>query len=188
MYTRLKAICPFRDTFKVINLFGYATKSFPGVEVNGLGRYGKSLKEKFIYLAKEMDIKIPIKRIVLCVEEEDAMNELSNEEKAWIELPLMILFLSLIQHISIGKLDDCFSMGKVSVVGKIIQFELDSEQFSEILKSNNLENLKYISYNCRDLPRGLKVIELDKLINHSEKIEFLNESLENVHLRRMSIV
>lgn len=188
MYTRLKAICPCRDSFKVINLFGYASKSFPGVEVNGMGKYGKSLKEKFIYLSKEMGIKIPIKRIVLCIEDEDQLTELSNDEKAWIELPLLILFLSLIEHISIGKLDDCFSMGKVSVVGNIIQFEMDIEQFSDVLKINKMENLKYICTNFLDVPHNLKIIELDKLINHTGKIKFLNESLEKVHLRKMSIV
>ena len=134
-----------------------------------------------------MKIKFPVKRVVLCIEEEELMGNLSVEEKLWIELPLFILFLSLINNIDIDKLEDCFTQGKLSVVGNITQFELDCEQFTEILNSNKLNDLKFICNKMKELPLDLKTIQLEQLVNHPGRLKYKNESLEEIHLNRLNL-
>ena len=53
---------------ELVTLFGYSSKSIPGLEINGLGKYGKAIKEKIIFVTRTRGLQIPIKRFVLNVE------------------------------------------------------------------------------------------------------------------------
>jgi len=103
----------------LITLFGYATKSVPGLEVNGLGKYGRSIKEKIIYVTRTRNLQIPIKRFVLNVELQDELGDLESSSIKWLEYPLLLHYWYLAGILPISKLDNCFAIGSLTPSGLI---------------------------------------------------------------------
>ncbi|MBT5093856.1 MAG: hypothetical protein HOM21_06425, partial [Halobacteriovoraceae bacterium] len=118
MSSRIWGLYPTRDQFIPINLFGYTTKGIPGLEVVGLKSYSRSIKEKFIYLTRQQQDQIPLRRYVICTESSGQLL-LDEQNYRWLELPMLILFWSLAGYLPIQRLDDCLSLGRVSVTGEI---------------------------------------------------------------------
>jgi len=113
MQTRIKAIYPFFDQFKIVEPFGYASKGIPGLDIVINGKSGKMLKEKFIFLSRCAGLRFPLKHFVLCLE-----GEISEESLTWIELPLYILYLSLGELLPIAHLEDCLCSGRIYASGR----------------------------------------------------------------------
>ncbi|MDD0854253.1 hypothetical protein HBN50_14160 [Halobacteriovorax sp. GB3] len=134
MQACLKSIVPSFGKRNVIDLFGYTTKGIPGVDIIGLGKRGKVLKEKNNFITRSMQIQIPMRRYVLCFDDERLL-ELGNEEFKLLELPVLILFWSLAGVVPIKNLEDCICSGKFDVRGQITC--IDPEEF------NLLEHEKY---------------------------------------------
>ena len=103
----------------LITLFGYATKSVPGLEINGLGRYGKAIKEKIVFVTRTRQLQIPLKRFVLNVEIDDELGDLESSSVKWLEYPLLLHYWYLAGILPITKLDNCFAVGSLTPSGTV---------------------------------------------------------------------
>lgn len=117
---RIKAAFSFQKTDHLVDIFGYCTKGVPGLEIIGLGAQGRVIKEKFIYLSRSQEIGLPLRRYVLCLEENPLLKEASADELRWLELPMLILFWSLGKQLFFSKLEDCLACGLVTPGGRIL--------------------------------------------------------------------
>lgn len=115
---RLTGLFLSKGQAEAVQIFGHASRGVPGVEIVGLGPQSKLMKEKFIFLFKQMEIKTPLKRFVLCVEKEILLNKDAND-LTWLELPLFVLLSSLAEIIPITRLDDCYCSGRLSLIGEV---------------------------------------------------------------------
>lgn len=100
-----------------ITLFGYATKSIPGLEINGIGKYGRTIKEKIVFITKTRGLQIPLKRFVLNVELSDDLGDLESSSVRWLEYPLLLHYWFLAGLLPISKLDNCFALGSLTPSG-----------------------------------------------------------------------
>ena len=105
---------------ELVTLFGYSSKSIPGLEINGLGKYGKGMKEKIVFLTKKYQIKVPLSRIVLNVEIPDEWGELSSVNVRWLEYPFMLLYWNLAGALPIRRMDECFALGAILIWGSAV--------------------------------------------------------------------
>lgn len=147
MNMRTKSLYPYAGQYCPVDIFGYASNGIPGIEIVGLGKYSRSMKEKFIYLSREKKLKFPLKRFVLCIEGEVESKKFKEEEYRYLELPLLIMLWSLTGHLPLEHLEDCFASGKISVEGDISALSLSSHQqglLSEMFKLEDDQALKII--------------------------------------------
>ncbi|MCO4755886.1 MAG: hypothetical protein KC478_15505 [Bacteriovoracaceae bacterium] len=159
MHKQMYALVPGGSSSHVMEIFGYSTKGIPGVEIVGLGAKGKSIKEKFIFLNKKLEFKIPARRYVLCVE--DSLFSTSKDDLyRWLELPFLIMYWSMANILPIQNLDNCLCGGKITARGKI-----SSELFSD---GPNSEVLEY-------LESGLKLITANSAMYKDEQVIPLKE-------------
>ena len=148
MNMRTKSLYPYAGQYCPVDIFGYASNGIPGIEIVGLGKYTRGVKEKFIYLSREKKLKFPLKRFVLCIEGEVEGKKFKEEEYRYLELPLLIMLWSLTGHLPLGNLDDCFSSGKISVEGEVSALELgprEQEHLAEMFKLEEGHTLKIIA-------------------------------------------
>ena len=135
-----------------ISLFGYATKSLPGLEINGLGKYGKILKEKIIFITRSRQLPIPLKRFVISTE-----YELENDQENLknLDFPVILLYWYLAGLIQVGKLDNCVAVGAISPSGKLC-CKSNDKVFEYILKNDlihigNSEKIKFPQVQSLDI-------------------------------------
>jgi hypothetical protein len=148
MNLKMKSLIPFGNGWIGIDIFGYVSHGIPGIEIVGLGKNARSIKEKFIYLTREKKLKIPKRRFVLCIDGEIEGKKFKNEEFRYLELPLLIMFWTLSGKLAMGKLDDCFAAGRVSVDGEIENLTIPGHvQFDllELINGEYIESLKIIA-------------------------------------------
>jgi hypothetical protein len=172
MQARIKSIYPIKSNYRLVNIFGYSSRGVPGLEIIGLGKIGRATKEKFLYLSRLYKLKLPVKRFVLCVEDDDVLKELSAESARWLELPLLILFWSLAEQLAIHRLEDCLTAGKISVCGKVSFFPLEGEQLLASLERMEFydQNLKWIAPHNFSLPGEFLHLPLEPLFGGKIKI------------------
>ena len=103
----------------LVTLFGYATKSVPGLEINGIGKYGRSIKEKIVFVTRTRGLQIPLKRFVLNVELTDEMGDLESSSVKWLEYPLLLHYWFLAGLLPISKLDNCLAVGSLTPSGVV---------------------------------------------------------------------
>ncbi len=103
----------------LITLFGYATRSVPGLEINGLGKYGKPIREKIVFVTRTRNLHIPLKRFVLNVETCDDLGDLESSSVKWLEYPLLLHYWFLAGLLPISKLDNCLAVGSLTPSGLI---------------------------------------------------------------------
>lgn len=147
MNMRTKSLYPYAGQYCPVDIFGYASNGIPGIEIVGLGKYSRQMKEKFIYLSREKKLRFPLKRFVLCIEGEVEGKKFKEEEYRYLELPLLIMLWSLTGHLPLGHLEDCFASGKISVEGDVSALFLTAnqqEQLSEMFKLDENQTLKII--------------------------------------------
>lgn len=150
MNMRTKSLYPYAGQYCPVDIFGYASNGIPGIEIVGVGKYARSMKEKFIYLSREKKLKFPLKRFVLCVEGEIEGKKFKEEEYRYLELPLLMMLWSLTGHLPLQGLEDCFAAGKISVEGEVTGLHLtESEQMGliDLFKLNEFQSLKVIAPN-----------------------------------------
>lgn len=165
----LKSFIPLERSSVGVHLFGYATKGLPGLEIVGLGKSGRNIKEKLIYLTRQDRIMIPKKRFVLCLEFCEETKNLKEEDYRWLELPLLILYWTLAQVLPIHHLENCFSVGKIGLDGSVI-----TGGYSKSLLSEDplLSTLLIIAKDKSDVPSDLSCLALRELMEG--KLEFKN--------------
>ena len=148
MNMRTKSLYPYAGQFCQVDIFGYASNGIPGIEIVGVGKYARCMKEKFIYLSRKKKLKFPMKRFVLCVEGELEGKKFKDEEYRYLELPLLMMLWSLTGHLPLRALEDCFAAGKISVEGDVTSLELNEDQQKElweIFKLTEAQSLKVIA-------------------------------------------
>jgi hypothetical protein len=119
METQLQTCYFTKKGPSLITLFGYATKSVPGLEINGLGKYGKQIKEKIVFVTRTRSLPIPLKRFVLNVETSDDLGDLESSSVRWLEYPLLLHYWYLAGLLPITKLDNCLAVGSLSPSGVV---------------------------------------------------------------------
>lgn len=119
METQLQTCYFTKKGPSLITLFGYATKSVPGLEINGLGKYGKSIKEKIVFVTRTRGLQIPLKRFVLNVDITDDLGDLESSSVKWLEYPLLLHYWFLAGLLPITKLDNCLAIGSLNPSGLV---------------------------------------------------------------------
>jgi len=117
METQIQSYAFSQRNPSALTLFGYASKSVPGLEINGLGKYGKTLKEKIIFITRSRQLPIPLKRFVISTEYD---METDPNVLRWLDLPVLLLYWYLAGHIRMGRLDNCLAVGNISPSGDIL--------------------------------------------------------------------
>jgi hypothetical protein len=110
-----------------VDIFGYASKGIPGLEIIGLGNISKNIKEKLIFLTRSNQLKLPLKRFVIGIEPiGNFPKEKMREEIKFLELPILILFWRLAKILPISCLNKCMCSGYVGVPSELRPLELNS--------------------------------------------------------------
>lgn len=117
METQIQSYAFSQRSPNPLTLFGYASKSVPGLEINGLGKYGKTLKEKIIFITRSRQLQIPLKRFVISTEYDI---ESDPNVLRWLDLPVLLLYWYLAGHIRMGRLDNCLAVGNITPAGDIM--------------------------------------------------------------------
>lgn len=121
METQLQTCYFTKKGPSIVTLFGYATKSVPGLEINGLGKYGKAIKEKIVFVTRSRQLQIPLKRFVLNVELTDELGEVESSSVKWLEYPLLLHYWYLAGLLPISKLDNCLAVGSLTPAGEVVE-------------------------------------------------------------------
>lgn len=161
---KINAYIPTTSQLKKVEVFGYTSRSQPGLEIVGLSGKGRTIKEKITFLSKRRKLKFSLLRYVLCVEGED----LSKGDIEYLELPLMICFWTMAGILKMGRLDNCLCAGKVSLEGEIRLLDFPSDVLRNwdrmlgergrlmlLLSSNPNNQVEY---------KNLRVLEVQELL------------------------
>jgi len=164
METQLQSCYFTKKGPELVTLFGYATKSVPGLEINGLGKYGKQIKEKIVFITRTRKLQIPLKRFVLNVEMTDDLGELESGSVKWLEYPLLVHYWFLAGIIPISKLDDCLCIGSLNVNGEI--YEPVNQDIINICHDHNYKLIsnEKIEYHS--------TLNEEDLLSHIDQLEF----------------
>lgn len=157
MQTKIWAALPNYDSYEAVEIFGYKSKSIPGLEIIGIGSYGRTLKEKLIFLSREFGIKFSPHRFTICIDGLNSKKIGEDNLYQWLELPMAILFWSLSGNLPIQKLDDCLAFGKLNLQGQVNTKNISKHQI-ELMHKKNM-NLKLIG-DSDDYPHVLSASEL----------------------------
>ena len=68
MDTQIKSFYKSPQGIKFVTIFGHATKGVPALEINGVGKLSKNIKEKLIFITRTRKLPIPLRRFVICVD------------------------------------------------------------------------------------------------------------------------
>lgn len=145
METQLQSCYFTKKGPSLVTLFGYATKSVPGLEINGLGKYGKAIKEKIVFVTRSRQLQIPLKRFVLNVELTDDLGDLESSSVKWLEYPLLLHYWYLAGLLPISKLDNCLAIGSLTPSGEVEEpidaavVELCDENDLHLISSREIE-------------------------------------------------
>ncbi|MBT7610439.1 MAG: hypothetical protein HN576_11830 [Bacteriovoracaceae bacterium] len=156
MQRRMKAMIPCGDKEIIVDLFGYTTKGIPGLEIIGMGKNSRQLKEKLIFLSRQQPEGLPLSRFVLCLDENLNTAQLKENQLRWLEIPFLILFWSLARLVPLENLENCYSSGTIGVSGIMT------------LRSPALENIPpvrsiYIGHHSQAIPHDWLHISLDEI-------------------------
>ena len=165
METQLQSCYFTKKGPSLVTLFGYATKSVPGLEINGLGKYGKSIKEKIVFVTRTRSLQIPLKRFVLNVEITDDMGDLETSSVKWLEYPLLLHYWFLAGLLPISKLDNCLAVGSLTPSGVI-----EEPLSSSVVHLCDENELHLIASTAVEGPRG--VIDGKDLFGSITQLEF----------------
>lgn len=166
METQLQTCYFTKKGPELITLFGYSTKSVPGLEINGLGKFGKAIKEKIIFVTRTRGLQIPLKRFVLNAEISDELGDLEGSSVKWLEYPLLLHYWFLAGLLPISKLDNCLAVGSLTPSGFI-----EEPITSDIIRLCEENNLHLISsHSGIDSPAG--IIDGNDLFGAIAHLEF----------------
>lgn len=156
---------------ELITAFGYSSKSIPGLEINGLGKYGKGIKEKIIFLTKKYQFRTPLSRFVLNVEIPDEWGELSTMNVRWLEYPLLLLYWNLAGILPISHMEECFALGSIRAEG--IVEEVGGEKIEDLCLRYDLTWITSFEHQLID-----KKIDAQEVIQ--QKMNFKLKAFEQV--------
>jgi predicted ATPase with chaperone activity len=158
MEMMIKGLIKRKKIYKSVNIFSYSTNGLPGLEIKIGNKHSKILKEKLVYITRKSNIQIPIKRYVICVESDD----LRKEDIQYLELPILILYLTLANYLKISKLEDCLCGGRISLEGVIRPVVISGEYLTHF--KNSKKKWKIISNNSQKEYSGLLNLPVEEII------------------------
>lgn len=156
---------------KFITVFGYASKGVPGLEINGLGKFGKNVKEKIIYISRIRKIKTPIRRFVISVDVNDIEPNTGSNQLKWLEFPVLMAYWHLVGALKASTLEDCICAGEIKVSGEVTHLS-PPENFSSKLPpalSGLAQDLKIIQ---EDPVEGMWHMDSKLFLEHIPGLEF----------------
>lgn len=121
METQINSFFQSKRGTQVVRIFGYSSKGIPGLEVNGVGKLSKNIKEKLIYLTRARKLSTPLRRFVICVDLNDLEETIDWQELKWLEFPILLLYWQLAGLVPISRLDDCLCSGTILSSGEVRQ-------------------------------------------------------------------
>lgn len=167
METQLKAYYLKPEGLQVLTLFGYATKGIPSLEVNGVGKLSKNIKEKLIFLTRNRHLNIPLRRYVVCVDQNDGVAK-TEEELKWLEFPLLLIYWYMAGLVPIKKLDNCITSGWIKPDGTITINQLEEIHKKTIEMQLSEKEKKHLLY----IGNPYASISSELLFEHIEDLEF----------------
>lgn len=181
METTIWGACPTKKGVIPIPIFGHSSKGLPGVEIIGLGKFAKLVKEKFIYLSRMRQLRIPMRRVVLCVELEERQLLEKGFEWEFLEFPLLLVFWYLAENLLIMGLEDCVASGKVSINGKVDLLDMPLSfllSLRDQIQAEERSTLKVIS-DDRDLKseQGLYLLNVQGTLENIPSLLFRKHSV-----------
>lgn len=175
---RIKGSFSFQQKDYLVDIFGYCTKGVPGLDIVGLGPMGRVAKEKFVFLSRTQEVRLPVRRYVICLEENPLLKEACADDLRWLELPILILFWSLGDRLNFTKLEDCLASGIVSPGGRIISripcingWEKNDYPESEVFKLISKQSPQsgedhFLWFPIKDVFEGLKKMSFEQAGDH----------------------
>lgn len=168
MQTKINSLIKTKVGWERVTIFGYSNRSVPGLDIQGLGSHGRNMKEKFIFICKERKISFPFKRYILCVDLSEIKTNLEKDSITYLELPLLMVFFYLGGFLPIRTLEDCLSVGHISVAGKIFEPEIPMDKFDDL----NLSSFKLIINNQLVNSQNLKTIPTKDILSPVSLFDF----------------
>ena len=168
MQSRITGFYPCGKNLAFVDLFAYASRGIPGLEIVGIGKLGRSIKEKFNFFSKIYKVKIPAKRYVLCIDIKEVPK--NSDDLSFLELPLLILFWSLADILPIKNLNHCIASGKLNVSGNLYLPSFE-EEYRENFKYY-LENNEYclLTHQASMLDESYKIINIENILGDYFKV------------------
>jgi hypothetical protein len=174
MQTQIKTYILSNKGIRFINIFGYATRGVPGLEINGAGKLSKNIKEKLIYLTRQREIKLPTKRFVICLDINDFDSDITLSELKFIEFPILLLFWYLAGVLPIKKLESCLCSGWFNTKGYIYQSPYPKNIQSILTLDLNPVEIKSLTLitNIVEGRECFKTLDSRLLLEHIPGLEF----------------
>ncbi len=143
----------YNNKLNFFKLFAYSSRGIPGLEINGLGSQGKLIREKIIYISKIKKLKIPNRKFMICLDQENISSLISTDIYLF-ELPISILFFSLSGIIKMHNFNNLFASGYFDTNGEIfvklyegLKSDLREEQILLIDKKSPFMKERTININ-----------------------------------------
>ena len=173
---KLKSYLPIGAEIISVDIFGYSSRSVPGMEIYGLGSKGRLIREKINFVTNNyMPMKKAMKKYVISIESSISEEKL-KQYSSNLEFPLIILYWAMADIIPLKNISDCWATGGVSV-----DFEICSRSISEVINHvDSADLLKDKTLICQreDKPSHVfKVITWEDLISNQEKTGFPSKDL-----------
>jgi hypothetical protein len=189
---QIKGVIPHGNHLVAVDIFGHTSKGMAGLELVGLGTLGRTIKEKLVFISKCEQFKFPLLRFLICVELQEEVKEYRSAHLRYLELPLLLLFWSLVGHLPIGRLDDCFTQGRISPTGDVTQLQLNREEFIKLSSHSGIEMEtinKYLGINDHDLPDSIYHLPLQEILpDHDTKRQYSIELRKRSKSERLKVV
>jgi len=156
----------------LISVFGYTTKGIPGIEIHGMNKTAKVLREKIIYLTKIRELSVPKRRYVICLDINDLCKDENLRDLKSLELPAILLYWYLAGLIPISKLDDCLCQGYINTRGEVYQSRYDEETIKAIKDQLGIKAFKQLKVIGSDQNPSFDSfqIQTSDLLEHIPKI------------------
>lgn len=157
------------------HLFGYSSKSLPQIEIVGLGKRGKILKEKIVYWLKNRNLRLGAKRYVICLESFERINFDEQDSVLWLELPITLLLLVLSDVVSLHEIEKCFCVGYLDLRGKVC-YPSSENNFSVIESSLQNASHPFVLIGNQEVEKLFSSIEIKRVIDFEELMQDLADT------------
>ena len=172
METQINSFVVTPQGSKIISVFGYSSKGVPGLEIVGMGKLAKNVKEKCIYLTRIRRLSLPMRRFVICVDLNDLDDCVSSRNLKWLEFPILLAFWHLAGLVPVAKLEDCLTAGHVSVKGDVIHMPLPDDISRSLKQKLNPMVSKGIKLISNFSDERLWSIDSAMLLEHIPQMNF----------------
>ncbi len=134
--TKLKSYISVGTKFIEVDIYGYSSRSVPGLDIIGIGSKGKLIREKITFITnRHIKKKRALKRYAISIESEIAEEKLKLHARD-LEFPILILYWSLAGILPIKNLDKIWTTGFLSV-----DFDITLNHLNEMKKDESILSL-----------------------------------------------